>query len=68
MKTTVRKARKTTPRFYLEGWALYEGGDYYTAVHKGKEVQIKRSGFNFIGVKPGAPKWAKQEYEEWISY
>jgi len=66
--STAEKARKTTPRFYLEGWALYEGGDYTVGILKGREIRVKKTGFNFIGVKPDAPEWAKQEYEEWTSY
>ena len=61
------KSRGVTPRFLLEGYALYAGGDYYTGTLKGRQIKIKNTGFDFIGVKPDAPDWAKKEYEEWIS-
>ena len=68
LSSNIEKARKTTPRFLIEGYALYEGGDYITGIMRGQEVKVKKTGFDFIGVKPDAPEWAKQEYEEWISY
>jgi len=62
--------RRITPRFLAEGYALYEGGDYYIAILDNGETlksTKKKRGYDFIGVKPDAPRWAKEEYEEWIS-
>ena len=65
--STKEKPRKTTPRFLLEGWALYEGGDYETKTLKGRKIQYEKNGFDFIGIKSDAPEWAKNEYDEWVS-
>jgi hypothetical protein len=57
------------PRFVSEGYALYEGGDYMVGKFSdGREVRLpKKGGMDFIGVKPEAPDWAKQEYDEYIA-
>lgn len=57
----------TVPRFVHEDYALYEGGEFYKSNYKGKEIIIgKKKGMDFIGVKPDAPQWAHDEYEEWL--
>lgn len=61
------KGRRITPRFLKEGWALYEGGDYEVKTLKGRKIRYEKDGFDFIGVKPDAPDWAKEEYKMWIS-
>jgi hypothetical protein len=38
-----------------------------TSKIKGKEVKIPiKQGMDFIGVKPNAPQWAKDEYADWV--
>ena len=65
---SMEKARYTYPRFAEEGWALYEGGDYNTIVIKGELRQLgKKKGLDFIGIKPDAPDWAKDEYRDWLA-
>ena len=60
------KVTQTIPRFLTEGYALYEDGDFYKGTHDGVEVILgKKKGLDFIGLKPDAPLWAKQEYREW---
>ena len=55
------------PRFVHERYAMYEGGEFYKVTDNGKEVIIgKKTGMDFIGVKPDAPQWARDEYEEWL--
>ena len=60
--------RRSIPRFVLEGWAKYEGGDYRTGtLPDGKTIVLgKKDGLNFIGVKEDAPEWARDEYLRWI--
>jgi hypothetical protein len=66
MKT--EKSRRSVPRFVTEGWALYPGGEYYIAEKDGLTIILgKKTGLNFIGIRPDAPEWAKQEYAEWIT-
>jgi len=59
--------RRSTPRFVTEGYAVYEGGNFYRVVHNGVEKIIgKKIGLDFIDIAPNAPSWAKEEFAEWM--
>lgn len=53
---------KKIPKFVLEGYAMYQEESYL----KIDDVVLEPQGMDFIGVKENAPKWAKEEYKEWI--
>jgi hypothetical protein len=54
------------PRFAEEGYAVYppDRREEYTDPFTGGTV--KASPLGFIGIKPDAPQWAHDEYNEWL--
>ena len=58
MQELERKVKKTLPRFVFEGYAEYRGLEGYA----------EYDGWGFTGVKDGSPKWAYDEYSEWLEY
>ncbi len=50
------------PEFVIEGYAVFEEVDLL--MPDGTTLHTITS--NFIGVKPDAPQWAKDEYKEWL--
>ena len=67
MKNTAKESvRRDIPKFVVEGFALYKGGEFYIAKQDGKEVILgRKTGLDFIGIRPDAPQWAKDEYKKW---
>ena len=60
--------RRAIPKFVTEGYALYRGGEFYIAKQEGKEVIVgRKTGLDFIGIRPDAPDWAQEEYKEWVT-
>jgi len=50
---SIKFERKVPPRFVFEGYEVRESG---------KEI----IGYGVTGVKPDAPQWAHDEFEEWL--
>jgi len=61
------KVSQTVPRFLSEGYALFDGEEFYKGVHDGVEVILgNKQGLDSIGIKKDAPLWAKEEFYEWM--
>ena len=61
------KPNRTVPRFFAEGYALYEGRDIFDNWDEAiKLLQAGTQGFREkIGFKPNSPLWAIDEHEQW---
>ena len=58
----------TIPKFVKEGYALYKGGEYLISKFDGKEIIVgRKDGLDYIGIRPDAPDWALDEYDELIA-
>jgi hypothetical protein len=61
---------RNIPLFVAQGYATFEGGEFYTDKHDGNEIvkDLNHRDFDKIGVKPDAPSWIRDEYESWLKY
>ena len=65
------KPKSTFPRFVKEGYAVLKDGDFYADDgNDGLEIALgEKPGFvEMITIKPNAPLWAIDEYEQLLKY
>ncbi len=55
----------STPKFQVCGYAIFESCRHYQ-MPDGSDFPFYSG--TIVGIKPDAPQWAKDEYEEWKKF